>query len=151
MVLAFSGRRPLSLLLLCVALALGSSARGELAIEITQGVDAPVPVAVVPFAWQGRGRPPEDLGKIIRFDLARSGQFAMTAPEDMLSLPSRPEELYVRDWRVQGIAYVLLGSVRPTESGLEARYALYDVFAERLLFDETREARAGPRALAIAL
>ena len=97
----------------------------------------------------GAGQAPEDLGKIIRFDLARSGQFAMTAPEDMLSLPSRPEELYGRDWRVQGIAYVLLGSVRPTESGLEARYALYDVFAERLLFDETREARAGQlRALA---
>ena len=149
MVLACSGRRPLSLLLLWIALALGASARGELAIEITQGVDAPVPVAVVPFAWQGRGRPPEDLGKIIRFDLARSGQFAMTAPEDMLSLPSRPEDLYVRDWRVQGIAYVLLGSVRPTESGLEARYALFDVFAERLLFDETLEAPPGQlRALA---
>ena len=83
-------------------LSLGGGARAELAIEITQGVDAPVPLAVVPFAWQGRGRPPEDLGKIIRFDLARSGQFAMTAPEDMLSLPSRPEDLYVRDWRVQG-------------------------------------------------
>ena len=51
MVLAFSGRRLPSLLLLWVALALGPLARGELAIEITQGVDAPVPVAVVPFAW----------------------------------------------------------------------------------------------------
>ncbi|MEY3042512.1 MAG: hypothetical protein RLZZ174_1594, partial [Pseudomonadota bacterium] len=130
-------------------LSLGGGARAELAIEITQGVDAPVPLAVVPFAWQGRGRPPEDLGKIIRFDLARSGQFAMTAPEDMLSLPSRPEDLYVRDWRVQGIAYVLLGSVRATDQGVEARYALFDVFAERLLFNETLEAPASQlRALA---
>ena len=109
-----------------------------------------MPVAVGPRLRGGAGS--EDLGKIIRFDLARSGQFAMTAPEDMLSLPSRPEELYVRDWRCRALPVLL---ARPTHGiRLEARYALFDVFAERLLFDETREARAGqperwPIALAI--
>ncbi len=36
-------------------------ARAQLVIEITQGVDDPTPIAVVPFAWEGAEAPPEDL------------------------------------------------------------------------------------------
>ena len=45
-----------TLLTLVVAMA----ARAELTIEITQGVDNPTPIAVVPFAWQGSGTAPAD-------------------------------------------------------------------------------------------
>ena len=36
------------------AFGLAMTARAELTIEITQGVDDPTPIAVVPFAWQGQ-------------------------------------------------------------------------------------------------
>ena len=45
----FGQRWILALLLLCVA-----PAWAELQIEINQGVENPTPIAVVPFAWQGR-------------------------------------------------------------------------------------------------
>ena len=51
-------------------------ARAELTIEITQGVDNPTAIAVVPFAWQGAGTPPEDIAAVVDGDLTRSGQFA---------------------------------------------------------------------------
>ncbi|MEE4361592.1 MAG: Tol-Pal system beta propeller repeat protein TolB [Pseudomonadales bacterium] len=126
-----------ALYVLVLALALGApSARAELAIEITQGVDDPVPLAVVPFGWSETAPPPEDVAGIVRFDLARSGQFAMTAPQDMLSLPTREQDLFFRDWRVQGVSYVLIGSVARTATGFEVTFALFDVYRETRLLQE---------------
>lgn len=120
----------------------GTVARAELAIEITQGVDDPVPMAVVPFGWRETASPPEDVGAIVRFDLARSGQFAMTAPQDMLSLPSREQDLFYRDWRVQGVSYVLIGGVERTAEGFAVTWGLYDVLDERRILGERVTASA---------
>ena len=72
----------------CAALLLsGSVAHAELQIEVNQGVENPTPIAVVPFAWQGVGAPPEDAAQIVDSDLARSGQFSPVSRRDMLSYP----------------------------------------------------------------
>jgi TolB protein len=54
---------------------LTAGGRAQLVIEITQGVDDPTPIAVVPFAWEGAGAAPEDLALVVQEDLERSGQF----------------------------------------------------------------------------
>ena len=118
----------------CVVLLLTSlCARADLTIEITQGVDDPVPLAVVPFGWDDVIPPPEDVGDIVRFDLARSGQFAMTAPEAMLSLPSQERDLFWRDWRIQGVSYVLIGRLEARDGEYRVHYGLYDVYEEARL------------------
>lgn len=128
---------------LVLLLLLAPSLRADLTIEITQGVDDPVPLAVVPFGWDDVSAPPEDLGDIVRFDLARSGQFAMTRPQDMLSLPSRSADLYWRDWRIQGVSYVLIGRLEPVGDAFRVHYGLYDVYGEGELvggvLDATRD------------
>ena len=43
--------------------------RAELSIQITQGVDNPIPIAVVPFAWEGSGVLSEDVAQIVVNDL----------------------------------------------------------------------------------
>lgn len=138
-----SPRRGVVACLLALLLAgFAAGARAELAIEITQGVDDPVPMAVVPFGWREAASSPEDVGAIVRFDLARSGQFAMTAPQDMLSLPSREQDLFYRDWRVQGVSYVLIGSVERAEGGFAVTWGLYDVLDERRILGERVTASA---------
>jgi len=112
------------LLLLCV-----SGVRAELQIEINQGVENPTPIAVVPFAWQGVGSPPEDVAQIIDSDLARSGQFAPVSRRDMLSYPTRESDLFFRDWRAISAEYVLIGRVTV---GAQARIDFQ-------LFDTTRQ------------
>jgi len=126
-------------------LLLAHPARAELTVEITRGVDDPVPAAVVPFAWNAGGSAPEDLADIVQFDLARSGQFRMTPPQDMLSMPTREEELYFRDWRIQSVSYVLIGRVERAADGdgLRVHYALFDVYGERKVLDETLDTRRG--------
>lgn len=133
--------RRLGALVLCLLLAPGLHA--DLSIEITQGVDDPVPLAVVPFGWEDVVPPPEELGGIVRFDLARSGQFAMTQPRDMLSLPSREADLYWRDWRIQGVSYVLIGRLEPVGEAFRVHYGLYDVYEETELVGGSLDATRG--------
>lgn len=118
----------LALAALCLA-ALG--ARADLTIEITQGVDNPTPIAVVPFAWQGPGLAPEDLAFVIDSDLARSGQFAPVSRGDMLGLPSTQAEVFYRDWRVLNTDYLLIGRASAQAQQMRIEYELYDVLRQQ--------------------
>jgi len=110
-----------------LSLTWASLAQGQLQIEITQGVDNPTPIAVVPFAWQGTGAPPLDVARVIDSDLVRSGQFAPVSRRDMLSFPSAASDIYFRDWRAINAEYVLIGRVAPGSPGKVAvRYQLFD-------------------------
>ena len=47
------------------------SAMAALTIEINQGERSGIPVAAVPFRWQGTGDPPQNLRAIVAADLHR--------------------------------------------------------------------------------
>ncbi len=77
-------------------------ARAELTIEITQGNDQAVPVAVVPFSWNGKGVLPENIAGIVGNDLRLSGQFAPVPSDQFLGFPSQADEVFFGDWRRLG-------------------------------------------------
>ncbi len=103
------------------------SARAELTIEITQGMDNPTAIAVVPFAWQGPGTAPEDVAWIVDSDLSRSGQFAPVARNDMLGRPSTEAEVFYRDWRAIDSEYLLIGRASANGTEMRVEYELFDV------------------------
>jgi TolB protein len=109
------------LLLACIA-----PARAELVIEITEGMDNPTAIAVVPFSWPGGTSTNDDIAAVIDSDLARSGQFAPIARADMLSRPRSEQELFYRDWRAISAEYILLGRVSAVEP-MRVEYELFDV------------------------
>ena len=112
-----------------LSLGLSLVARAELTIEITQGVDDPTPIAVVPFAWQGSGPAPADISAVIDGDLNRSGQFAPVGRADMLGLPSTEAEIFYRDWRAINTEYLVIGRV--SQAGqMRIEYELFDVLRQ---------------------
>ena len=118
-------------ILLSVVLAISAmTAQAQLTIEISQGSDNPTAIAVVPFAWQGTGAPPEEIASIIDGDLARSGQFAPVARTDMLGSPTSEAEVFYRDWRSINAEYLLLGRVSGTDP-LRVDYELFDVLRQQ--------------------
>jgi TolB protein len=123
-------KRLLTALLPLVLLLGVASARAELTIEITQGVDNPTSIAVVPFAWGGPGPAPEDIALVVDGDLTRSGQFSPVGRGDMLGLPSKASEIYYRDWRAIDAEYVLIGRVSASGQDMRIEYELFDVLRQ---------------------
>lgn len=124
--------------LLAIAMMIGSSpASAELLIRITEGADSAIPVAVVPFSESG-GMPSGDkISSIVQDDLTMTGEFRPLSAEKMLSLPSKGDEVYFRDWRLLGQRYVLVGQLTRKGDRVEARYELFDVNREERVMGAT--------------
>lgn len=121
-------------LLLAAALLFSTlSMASELVIEITSGVDNPVPVAVVPFAWTGNKALPEDVANVVESDLERSGQFKALKRSAMLSFPSKKEDVHYRDWGYLNTEYLVIGQVLPTEKGFKVDYMLFDIQQQKVM------------------
>lgn len=127
---------------LVVMLMAASTARAELLIRITEGANAAIPVAVVPFAESGAMPSGEKVSSIVQADLTMSGEFRPLEPAKMLSLPSKRSEVYFRDWRLLGQRYVLVGELTRSGERVQARYELFDVNREQRILGETAGASA---------
>jgi len=67
-------------LVFLILLLASGAAHAALTIEITQGMEGAIPVAVVPFGWSGNtAAAPENLAAIISADLNRSGRIETLA------------------------------------------------------------------------
>ena len=110
----------------------------QLSIQITQGVDNPVAIAIVPFDWQGFGTLPENVTDVVNSDLRNSGEFGPIPEQNMLSTPHDESEVFFRDWRFLGADYLLVGKInRSTGSELiQVQYELFDVIREMRMVGE---------------
>lgn len=124
----------MSALLGLLVLQFATFANAQLQIEVTEGVDDPTAIAVVPFKWMSPGAAPEDIAAVVQSDLGRSGLFAPVERSDMLGRPSAKDEVFYRDWRALNTEYLLIGRVSmtgPRETGtLRIDYELYDVLRQ---------------------
>ena len=123
----------LSVLLVVVLSSLPGSVWAALTIEITQGREGALPIAVVPFGWQGAAsQAPEDIAAIVASDLRRSGSFAPLAERDMFSRPHDGNQVHYQDWRILGVGNLVIGKLRDQGGGnYVARFQLFDVFRAR--------------------
>lgn len=105
-------------------------ALAALTIEITEGVEGAVPIAIVPFGWNGSGaKPSQDVAAVIQEDLGRSGRFKTLPDRDMLSQPTQSADINFRNWRALGQEALVIGFVReagPNQYSVE--FKLYDVY-----------------------
>ncbi len=109
-------------------------ARAVLTIEITQSAGAGIPIAVVPFGWQGKTKPAHDVSEIVGLDLARSGRFSLIAKDLFLSQPQTSEQVVFKDWRLVKAEALVIGTVKEVIPGrFEIAFRLYDVFRQQQL------------------
>lgn len=105
------------LVLVGVVSAFFSVAYANLTIHITQGVDKPYPIAVVPFSSQyfGEAGLPDGLAGVISTDLKHSGRFALMPTKKMPAQPHHLSDFKWSQWRHvnANLEYVLLGQVTP--------------------------------------
>lgn len=115
----------LTLMLLC------SRAHAVLDIRITQGIEEALPIAIVPFEWQGvPGTQPMDMHVTIANDLSRSGRFVTMENVDMPQRPTQFNQINFADWRLLGMENIVIGSVKPQSGDLyDIEFRLINIYS----------------------
>ncbi len=121
-------KRSLKIILLFVAMQ--QSVQAALTIQITEGIEGALPIAIVPFAVEpGTTGAATDIAEVVRADLARSGRFKPMPVEDLIARPSQGSEVRFSDWRLLGQENLVIGRLRSRSDGrLEVLFQLFDVF-----------------------
>ena len=141
----FTGRlTTLGIVIVCSILGvLSLPAQARLTIEVTGGVEAAQPIAVVPFGVSEGLIPKEDVATIIAADLVRTGRFRAMPTRDMLSMPSTPAEVDLRDWSLLNMNSLVIGRVEQEENGYRVGYTLFDVFGGKEIASGSHSATQG--------
>jgi TolB protein len=109
-------------------------AQAILKIEITQGVDTGIPVAIAPFPYQGAGEAPVSVSEVVQADLARSGRFQVLPSKDYPGIVSADADLKYELWRALKPEGVVVGSMQLRPDGkYDVQFRLYDVFKQSQL------------------
>jgi len=125
--------------LLLLVLLLPGLVSAQLRIEIVDGVEGAMPIAIAPFAWESRTpEPTATVSSIISANLARSGLFDPMAEADMIDRPVRPPEVRFGTWRLLKVDHLVIGRVTdaPDGFGYEIEYHLVDVLSGRVMLSQ---------------
>src|SRR5215210_1008388 len=118
--------RVISWFLLCIALMAASSARAQLAIEITGATAQRSPIAIAPFA--GEATLGQTITGIVRADLERSGLFRALELPPLIPVPTEASNVSYAEWRSRLADALVVGSVSNRPDGrFEVRFRLHDV------------------------
>jgi TolB protein len=114
---------------------LAGQVSAELTIRITQGVGRQVPIAIVPFGFDGGGgASPLPIADVIAADLERSGRFAPIDENNMLQKPTTGVDVDFDDWSIIGVEGLVVGRVTQTgDNAYSVQFQLFDVFGRAQL------------------
>ena len=106
-------------------LAFSNLLTSELILEITQGTEDPYRVAILKF--DGDQKVSNDIDKIIRNNLKRSGEFNLFTNEDLLSLPTDETEVIFNDFKILNIDYLVIGKIVKDGISISVVYDIFDI------------------------
>lgn len=108
-------------------------ALAALTIEITEGVEGALPIAVVPFDISKlNARPPADVAEIVANDLNRSGIFKAMDRKALVGQPNYSAQVRYSRWRAAGVEYLVVGRIFPKDSGqYDIQFQLLDVLKQK--------------------
>ena len=106
-------------------LAFSNALTSELILEITQGTEDPYRVGILKF--EGDQKVSNDIDKIIRNNLKRSGEFNLFTNEDLLSLPTDETEVIFNDFKILNIDYLVIGKIVKDGISISVVYDIFDI------------------------
>lgn len=134
-----SGMTARFLAIIALVLLWPALASAQLRIEIVDGVEGAMPIAVAPFAWDSQApEPTTGVAEIISANLRRSGLFEPMGAEQMIDRPTRPPEVRFGTWRMLRVDHLVIGRVTDGQDGWghEIEYHLLDVHTGRILLSQ---------------
>lgn len=115
-----------------ILFSIASIANASLYVEITGGVAAGLPIAIVPFGIEGGDSGSiEDLSKVIKSDLENSGQFKPMSFGAIKQFPTHQNDVQFSYWQGLGVEDLVVGQVKKTGSTFSVSFALLDVLRQK--------------------
>ena len=110
-------------------------APAALKIQITQGVDGALPIAVVPFDTSKlSGKLPIDIAQIVSSDLNRSGVLKAMNRTELPANPHYSNQVKYSRWKTAGQDYLVVGRVLEKSPGVyNIEFQLLDVLKQKQL------------------
>jgi len=110
-------------------LSISSVAHAVLKIDITEGFEGALPIAVIPFQWNGSQKTLNgDVSAIVVSDLARSGKFSPVAEKDLIAHPQKLADVHYKTWRIAGMDHIVIGNVDLQADGnYQVEFRLIDI------------------------
>lgn len=106
-----------------------SVAQAVLKIDITEGFEGALPIAVIPFQWNGGTKLANaDVSAIVISDLARSGKFSPAAEKELIARPQSLADVHYKTWRIAGMDHIVIGGVTMRPDGTyQVQFRLIDI------------------------
>ena len=114
---------------------MSANVNAALTIEVTQGVEGALPIAVVPFDTSRlETELPADVAEIVANDLNRSGIFKTMVRQNLPAQPHYSTQVLYPRWRTAGQEYLVVGRIFQKSSGqYEIQFQLLDVLKQKQL------------------
>jgi len=114
---------------------MSASVNAALTIQITQGVEGALPIAIVPFDTSRLDvELPADVAEIVANDLNRSGIFKSMARQKLPAQPHYSTQVLYPRWRTAGQEYLVVGRISQKSPGqFDIEFQLLDVLKQKQL------------------
>lgn len=125
----------------------------RLSLELTRGMSAAMPIALVPFVNGDSVKVPGDstITSVIHNDLEDSGQFRVVEPSLFASRPSKVSEVDFQHWQKLGVNNLVMGEVTALSDGrYQVDFKLLNVYTPKtpvMMGERFDTTEAGLRAL----
>lgn len=106
-----------------------SSLLAVLEVEITQGTQSALPIAIVPFKTSQKL---SNVAQIVSNDLNRSGVFNAIDKSELPARPNYSKEVDYSQWKAEGVEYLVVGRILKRSSNMvDVQFQLLDVLKHK--------------------
>ncbi len=123
----------ISCLIGLTGLVVSLNAHARLYVEIAGGGTSGLPIAVVPFGFEGGSQEgTEDIAQVVRKDLQTSGLFRPISPQEMRQSPTTEAGVQYPYWQSLGVDNMVVGHIQKTgRSAYTVKFELLDVVKQK--------------------
>jgi TolB protein len=101
-------------------------------LELTQGINSALPLAVVPFGGNAQSTELLDIAAIVNSDLQNSGRFRLIDQAKMLEKPQSIDQVHAKLWQGLAVDNIAIGSVKASNDGkYQVNVQLLDVYGKK--------------------
>lgn len=105
-------------------------ANAALDLELTQGIQRAMPIAVVPFNGQDNLQDPNNVAGVVSADLGDSGRFKVAEISGLQQFPHSDQDVNFPYWQKQGQNDLVVGQVSALPNGrYQVNFQLINVYA----------------------